>query len=318
MGSRAFFVARSRKVAGMSIYDRMAAHHHRRKRLARRGEFSAYAAPWWSTQNEFGELFTRRGEVLVTPQQRALLEVLGEAPEQTFPTIRAWVEAALPLLESASPAAARRCVQRMPAIWVSRTPYGRGSLCALQARGRAIMEGEIPVWIRGEGRYSNTNGHQLIHGQEILSRLSLGQLLDRVMRIQETLAETAEAGEEHQARTSLVEGEVVLSSWRFARDRQRERDDGDQLMKSQLAAERGDLQQFVRSVGVLRRRSLAAAARYALSFERPEQKLHALEEVVLAAEAYELGFAEAGVRRQKCREEQLHSLTLRLAEVIPA
>lgn len=314
----------------MSFTHGMWKQHQQRLKAAGKGQYSVYPNPRHHKRNSpFGEQFARDGSVLVTLNQLALLRAISQHPEQSFPTIGAWVAATSELSPNLYGRGLHRCVRRVPEIWVSRTRHGPRKLCALQARGRAIVNGEIPVWLRGVGRIDREavkeRGAQpqpLPPAETALAArskhgLSLGQLLDRLDR-------AVPGGDDLSDEAALtltrrvVEDEIALSAWRVLLE------SGDSEVASAFAAmacehipAREALDEFVATVGSVGLEHAAQAARHALSFPDWLQQMLALEEVVLGAEARAGGLPEAAASRRRFRDEIVEGLNARLVAVLP-
>lgn len=305
---------------------------------------SPYPVPLYSMgKSPFGEQFNRRGELIVTPQQLTLLRCLFEAPEQTFRSIRTWAQAALPYMETRSLQCVIRCARRIPEVWVSRIPYGNRKLCALQARGFAIVEAKLPVWLQGVGRLESIAKEPQVERAaqenaepvkpqrqrpaarkrvaaavaESTPAMSFGQLLDRLQDIS-PLIDQADPEKAATFRSMLVDDEIALSAWRARLERE---PNGNETVLAlaacrTLAAE-GRLQDFVYHVTEVGLPGIGEAARQALSFRRWWEQLLALEEVVLAGEARQLGLSRAAERRRRVRSDALRMLMERVVAVSP-
>lgn len=302
----------------MSFTQGMWKQQQQQLKAAGKGPYSVYPnLRHHGRMSPFGEQFTRDGSVLITSNQLALLRAISEQPEQSFPTILAWVAATSELAPSFSRRGLHRCIRRVPEVWVGRTRYGSRKLCSLQARGRAIVHGDIPVRLRGVGRIDREAVKETPPAAPSQHDPSLGQLLDRL--------DNAGAGGENPSDESaasytrrVVEDEIALSAWRA---RLESGDDevasaAARLAYAQLPRQEA-LDEFLATAGDVDLEHAAQAARHALSFPHWWQQLLALEEVVLGAEARAAGLGEAADRRRRFRAEAVEELKERLVAVLP-
>ena len=271
----------------------------------------------------FGERLTSRGEVIITPLQRDLLQTLLDAPGHAFPTMKAWAAAANP--GGRNPGSMLRAVRRVPEVWASKRRYGGGKLCQLQARGRSVIEGRVPVHVLGDGPLKplpDAGGELSYHLRRIGSTeegMSLGQLVDSLAHARRVLARSRDPRVVERYRDHVERTERLLENLRTGLLEGPGVPIHDRRWLSELATarRRGDLQRFMRFTRAVDRWALPEAAELALGFNRPWDRLQAMEELVFVGEARALGLEPADERRQQWREESRVALTRRLLDVVP-
>lgn len=101
-----------------------------------------------------GERWTRgQRALIVTGRQLVLLQALLDRPGARVATTREWLEAAEPLARfqgwTGPIAGLAGTVGRMPAAWVRRTKRGGRVMAVLTERGRAIVQGGVPLHVVG-------------------------------------------------------------------------------------------------------------------------------------------------------------------------
>jgi hypothetical protein len=112
------------------------------------------------------EPMTHMGELLLSENDIALLNGLYDRPNCTATSRTDWVRAAYPHRVAIggrwSLASLRRATGRVHSAWVVTKGSGALTQYTLSARGCTIVEREVPVSIRGHGRYY---GMRLFHGR---------------------------------------------------------------------------------------------------------------------------------------------------------
>jgi hypothetical protein len=97
--------------------------------------------------------------VLLSHNQIALLRALATFPDNTAPSARDWVRAAMPFrialvgFARCGVSALYKGTQKIHTSWVSRERRGRKVAARLLARGANILSGELPARISGRGFY---------------------------------------------------------------------------------------------------------------------------------------------------------------------
>lgn len=113
-------------------------------------------ARWhWTRRLDMDEPMTKRGEILITVNQLLLLHGLYDRPDCIAASMTDWFRAAVPyaIQTRTSGYGLDRGIQSIHSAWVVRKKVGGRVVCGLTARGRAIIERQIPVRIRGVGPY---------------------------------------------------------------------------------------------------------------------------------------------------------------------
>jgi len=103
------------------------------------------------------EPMTRIGELLLSRNEIALLHGLYDRPDCTATSRTDWVLAARPYRDAIGGpwtlGSLRKATGNVHSAWITTTENGKLTHHTLSARGCAIIEREIPVSIRGYGRY---------------------------------------------------------------------------------------------------------------------------------------------------------------------
>ena len=100
---------------------------------------------------------TRIGELLLSRNEIALLHGLYDRPDCTAAIRTDWVLAARPYRDaiggSWTLSSLRKATGNVHSAWIMTTDNRKRTQYTLSARGCAIIEREVPVSIRGYGRY---------------------------------------------------------------------------------------------------------------------------------------------------------------------
>ncbi len=104
------------------------------------------------------ELRLRNGALLLSHNQLAFLQGLLDRPGGIARSRRDLVRAALPHVRRYRPVLPSywtlfHASANLPIVWASRRRVGRRIEFRLSERGRAILEGTVPVHLRGIGPY---------------------------------------------------------------------------------------------------------------------------------------------------------------------
>jgi len=106
-----------------------------------------------------GELRTRTGALLLTPNQLALLQGLLDRPRGVARSRRDLARAALPYIKAYRPRLPSfwtlyHASVHLPSVWAARSRVGNRLEFRILTRGRAILEGTAgPVRLRGIGTW---------------------------------------------------------------------------------------------------------------------------------------------------------------------
>ena len=97
------------------------------------------------------------GEILLSFNHIALLQALLDRPDAMAQSQRDWARAAVPYIRiNNARIATRRAIRAMQSIhprWVRSVRCGTRIVSQLTDRGREILELQVPVRVRGHGRY---------------------------------------------------------------------------------------------------------------------------------------------------------------------
>jgi len=113
-------------------------------------------ARWhWSRRLDMTEPMTKSGEILLTLNQLLLLHGLYDRPDCIATSMTDWFRSGVPyaMQTNTSLRSLSRGIQSIHRSWVVRQKMRSRVVCGLTERGRAIVERQVPVRIRGVGPY---------------------------------------------------------------------------------------------------------------------------------------------------------------------
>ena len=262
---------------------------------------------------------------MITPLQLALLEALARCCERMFASQREWAAATVLPEGHSYRGGLQGAIRRIPPIWVTRRRVGRSNCCMLTARGLDLVDGRVAVWVPGSGPRPVRGAADPGSSTEVVEdgapagspgqnpRMCLGQLLDWLEYV-ESVGPGEDVGHWARYRSEMATVEVELSGRMVGL-----LGDGSPLtgMVVKHASDRNDIQQFREVLVGLPVDDLGWAARKALSFLSSLDRIVALEELVLVAEARQLGLTEARERRREWRNEATMALRRRVVAALP-